>query len=302
MFNKFSISLALSALIFVGCGGGSSNSSSNSSTTPSNATRAVSVNFEALVNGDNFSCEKSYENIGVTKVSGGFKDFRLYVSEVKLIDKSGEAVAVELTQDGAWQFDSVALLDFENASGSCVDRANTAETNTKVSGTVLDREYVAVSFTLGVPKTLNHTNIDETPAPLNSSAMNWNWQGGRKFTKMEFAPSEAITKTDGTTSPIWNFHLGSTGCEGDVVENKVECAQPNRVYVKLDSFDVDSQKISVDFGSLVKDSYLNEDKGGASGCMSGQSDPECSSIFANLDLTLGVCEDGCEKQTLFSVK
>ncbi len=300
--NVLSVSIIGATLLLSGCGGGSSSSTKSTPTPTAQTKKDIQINFRGLVNGADFSCENRYSALGSNAMSGVFTDYRVYVSEVALIDENNNKVLVDLTQDGKWQYQNVALLDFENAKGSCVNRGNTPETNAKVVGKVENRNYKGISFTLGVPLNINHTNIDAMPSPLNSIPMNWSWQSGRKFTKIEFAPEANITKADGTLTTIWNFHLGSTGCEGNVSTNNINCSEPNRVNMKFDTFNAQTQSIGVDFGSLVKHSVLNYDGGGAVGCMSGQTDPECSAIFSNLALNKGVCIDDCKSQQLFYVK
>ena len=41
---------------------------------------------------------------------------------------------------------------------------------------------------LGVPFPLNHTDITTAPAPLDLTSMDWSWQSGRKFAKIELVP------------------------------------------------------------------------------------------------------------------
>ena len=56
------------------------------------------------------------------------------MSRVRLVKADGSEVPVTLTQDGLWQVDDVALLDFENATGACAN--GTEETRDVVEGTV----------------------------------------------------------------------------------------------------------------------------------------------------------------------
>ncbi|WP_228019524.1 MULTISPECIES: MbnP family protein [Sphaerospermopsis] len=83
-------------------------------------TQEVTINFQARVGQQPFECGKTY-TLGkpATKVTAA--DFRFYVSDVALIDNKGKAVPVNLTQDGKWQYQNVALLDFENKSGGCAN-------------------------------------------------------------------------------------------------------------------------------------------------------------------------------------
>lgn len=299
---KIALFGSMALIFFVGCGGGSSGETTTQATpTPTTSTqKEITLNFKALVNNEEFSCAKSYTNLGSTAVSGSFSDFRFYVSDVKLIDKSGNSVALEMSDDNKWQYKNIALLDFEDNSSKCIDRGNTPATNSIIKGTIKNGEYVGVSFTLGVPQQYNHTNIDAMPSPLNSSAMNWSWQSGRKFTKIEFAPNNSVTKTDVngtvTKSAIWNFHLGSTGCKDN------NCSEPNRLTYKFDNFDINKNSIALDFGKFIKNVQLDYDGGGAVGCMSGLTDPDCLEVFKSLAVDKGYCVNECKEQSIFSIK
>ncbi len=82
-------------------------------------------------------------------------------------------VVVALEQDGVWQHEDVALLDFENKAGACAN--GTVELNTSVRGTVpAGTRSSGLRFKLGVPFALNHANAATAPSPLNLTAMFWN--------------------------------------------------------------------------------------------------------------------------------
>ena len=78
----------------------------------------VNLRFEAQVNGQAFECGKSYAHVGSTQATITPSDFRLYVSEVALLNTRNEAVPLKLVQDAIWQFEDIALLDFENGAGA----------------------------------------------------------------------------------------------------------------------------------------------------------------------------------------
>ena len=88
------------------------------STLPSPPTsQAVELKFAAQINGQPFACGQRYEGVGSTRSTITPSDFRMYVSEVKLVRQDGSTVPLQLAQDGVWQQQSVALLDFENGGG-----------------------------------------------------------------------------------------------------------------------------------------------------------------------------------------
>ncbi|MDC7715755.1 metallo-mystery pair system four-Cys motif protein [Vogesella sp. DC21W] len=305
--------LLLTACLLGGGGGGASpaatttaSSTSTSTTTPS--TTPVSIQF-ALKSGTNsVSCGTAISSLGTSAVSADLKDARFYVHDVKLITAQGNAVPVKLTQDSQWQYLDTALLDFENATGTCA-AAGTAATNNLVQGSIDSGNYVGMSFQVGVPSTatngsgntvgMNHLPYATAPAPLNISAMAWSWQVGRKFMKVEFNPVGGVARptTPPSTSTTFNIHLGSTNCTGgdSVTGLGVTCSNPNRLPVKFAAFNPSSQQVVLDVQQLLASSNLSQDTGGAVGCMSGTTDPECPAIFDKLDLNLATSPAGQAK-------
>lgn len=250
--------------------------------------------------------------IGAQITEGKLVDTRFYISNVMLLDAAGKATPLVMGDNGAKQAAAgVALMDFGNVVGTTC----TTDYNTSISGKVAPGTYTGVSFTLGVPvrsadfKTkLNHTNTADTsaPAPLQVSPMSWTWQGGRKFTKIEFQPTTPIDKVGANTATKWYVHIGSTGCAGDptAAGNETACTNPNRLNVQFSAFNAGSQKIVFDVAALFKEADVTFDGGGAGGCMSGTTDPECPAIFKalGLDITTGRPTNGGADQTVFSVK
>lgn len=153
-------------------------------------TKEVEINFEAWVGDQEFACGESYEEVGAAETTITPTDYRFYVSNVALIDEDGNAVPLELEQDGKWQYQDVALLDFEDGTSACDN--GTAEMRTMVVGTVPEGDYQSLRFTLGVPEQLNHEDAAIAPSPLNLTSMWWNWQGGYKFLRVEMETEQAI--------------------------------------------------------------------------------------------------------------
>ena len=161
-------------------------------------TQEVSIDFQGWVGEDEFVCGESYDRVGSSETTVTPTDFRLYVSQVALIDRDGNTVPVELEQDGKWQYKNVALLDFEDGSGACDN--GTTETNTAIVGSVPEGDYEGLQFTLGVPKQLNHNDAAIAPSPLNLTSMWWNWQGGYKFLRADLETDSAIANVANTSS------------------------------------------------------------------------------------------------------
>ena len=212
-------------------------------------------------------------------------DLRFYVSDIALIDSNGSSHDVPLLRDERWQTKDVALIDLEDGQGTCSN--GTKGTHSTIKGTVVDGDYVGLSFTVGVPFVLNHENPLLAQAPLNDAAMHWHWRSGYKFLRAGIS-----TSSDG-----FFVHLGSAGCEG-TVQNISRCRFPNRVSVVLPNFRSDSQNISVDLSAVIDGVNLTDNR--KSDCSSGPSDDDCLSVFEALGL--GFSTDGeTRRQQVFRV-
>jgi uncharacterized repeat protein (TIGR04052 family) len=236
---------------------------------------AVTVDFAALVAGTDFACGNSYAGIGVSNTTVTPVDYRFYVHDVTLLAADGSEEVVELDQDGTWQRENVALLDFENGSGPCVN--GTAATNTSVRGTVAAGDYTGIRFTLGVPENLNHADQTAAAAPLDLTALFWSWNGGYKFLRIDHT---STAQPEG-----WFVHLGSTGCtpSGDPTVPATSCSNPHRPIFEFSSFDWETDEVAADYGALLSNSDVTQNTG-AKGCMSFPGDPECAVVMNNLGL------------------
>ncbi len=170
----------------------------------------VEISFVVRYAGDEISCQDNASGVALT-------DMRLYIHDLSLVDRSGNSVAVELIPDSLWQNETVALLDFEDGSGSCSN--GTEQTNHAVRG-----HYVAtgstideVTFKIGLPEHLNHQDPLRAAPPLSYTSMHWQWASGYKFLSAGIE-----TESDG----FW-MHLGSSRCKGTI--GKIEgCKSSNR--------------------------------------------------------------------------
>lgn len=257
-------------------------------------TQPVSVRFAAQVNGQPFVCGRSYPGVGTTRSTITPSDFRFYVSDVQLIDDRGRAVPVQLAQDGVWQLENVALLDFENGTGPC--RNGTSGTNTEVRGTVPAGRYTGVRFTLGVPFARNHGDPTVAPSPLNLTAMFWNWQGGYKFVKFDTASGgqpATVAPPDprgGGNASGFSVHLGSTLCASAsrTEPPKAECGNPNRVTVGFQRFDTARNVVVADIGAVLAGANVDVNAPNTSpGCMSFLNDADCPPVMAAFGLAYG---------------
>jgi uncharacterized repeat protein (TIGR04052 family) len=243
---------------------------SSDSTAPAGP-RDVSIRFRPVVGTQPFVCGQSFANLGTPATSGTVTDFMLYVSDVRLRRADGSTEPVTLAQDGRFQHEDIALLDFASTVAGCPNAS--ADTNFVVRGTAPSGTYTGLQFTLGVPFARNHGDQTAAPSPLNLSRMFWSWNAGYKFVRLDFTSSGLPTG--------WFVHLGSTTCTpgGGATVIPTACAQPNRVTVTLPTFDAASQVVVADIAALVAGSNLNVNQIGAAGCMSAPTDTDCPPIF-----------------------
>lgn len=244
----------------------------------------VTIQFGAKVGSTAFDCAATYPGLGTANTEVSFSDFRFYVTNVRLLEAgTGTEVPVVLTEDGLWQHTAdlappdqgVALLDFEDGTGTCLN--GTSETNAAVVGTVPPGDYDGIKFVLGVPYELNHADVATAPSPLNLSAMFWNWNGGYKFMRVDSKPT--------ALPDPFNMHLGSTMCTGDPeLGEVVTCANPNRPEIELTPFDPSTNEIVFDYAALVENSDVSVNLMGAPGCQSMPTDTDCVEPFAAIGI------------------
>lgn len=277
-----------------------------------NATQAVTINFD-IVNGatpvGTTGCSTDL-TLGTANTVGKIQDLRFYISGVSLIDAAGNYSPLVLTENSN-QGRNVALLDFEDSTGACSANAS-ASTYTALVGKVAPGTYVGIAFTVGVPVLsgdgstppvpLNHSytaqaldngSVKATPLPLQNTALNWSWQSGRKFTKIEFITNTGSVKT--------LVHLGSTGCVGDPIQGRItNCSNPNRPNFKFASFNPASQKIALDLSVLFSGLDLSTSKTWMSG--TGTGTPQHFFDMFALDMTTGLPVNDGAAQTLFKIE
>ncbi|MBK8452791.1 MAG: MbnP family copper-binding protein [Thiofilum sp.] len=293
--------LVASALSLSACGGGG-----GSGDTP---TVNLTIPFQAVANGVSVNCAATLPTLGNTGDSGKVSDFAFYVHGVKLKTNIGETIDVTLTdnnfQDPQY---GVALLDFQDKTDAC--QGATKPINTSIAGSAkVDLSRVnGIEFIVGVPAAANHHNASTSRAPYNRAGLMWSWQSGHKFMRLDVNPSQKVTKADLTQVSTFNFHLGSTGCTGDPTTGQVvSCTAPNRKTISLTTdFSANSttnttSKIVLDYGKLIAGVNINLETGGAVGCMSGTTDPECPTMFSNLGMAHPLQAGAAASQQVFSV-
>lgn len=249
------------------------------------SSQRVAIEFAAVAGATPVACDRPIGGLGTTARDARLTDLRFFVSDVRLLRRDGRAVAVRLAADNAFRVTrgkaAVTLIDLENGRGGCAD--GTRATNAFVRGTVPRGRYVGARWSVGVPFALNHGDATTAPAPLDSAAMAWSWQVGRKFTKIEVSDPGGGAPWAASTFFV---HLGSTGCSGNPATGEtVRCASSNRPDVTLRRFDPSRQRVAVDLKALLAGVDVTVNGGGAGGCMAGPTDPECAPIFRAFGLT-----------------
>ncbi len=262
----------------------------------------VQIKFKGMVGDKPFNCGESY-NLGTPATAVTPGDFRFYVFDVALIDETGKTVPIMLTQDGKWQYQNVALLDFENKTAACAN--GTAEMRDMVVGTVPKGNYKGVQFNLGVPFNLNHADAALAASPLNLTSLWWNWRGGYKFLRVDFSvenQNKQIAHNNQVKNTGFMIHVGSTGCQASSEnQNPKNCNNPNTSKASFNNFDFSKNTIVADLKTLVANTNLSTNQPETPlGCMSAPTDGDCAGIMLNLGLPFnGKTSSG---QTFFRVE
>lgn len=272
--------------------------------------REVEIRFQAVLDGQPAQCDTRYSGVGVTGASAEIGDARFFISNIRGVSRDGADIPLELDQTSPWQFQNVALLDFEDGTGRCSE-VGTAQTNTIVRGVLASGPIVGLRFDLGIPHELNHGDVTLAESPLNLNALFWNWRFGYIFTKVDLWLPEV--EQDLSAEPSLEYgpnlafllHIGSTGCgPGEPTSPPDEpCDHRNIVSVELSDFDVDRDAVVLDLSAFVAQIDVTQSVPRPPGCMSGRSDPDCEEVFSALGLSLesGACMDGCADQRLVRV-
>lgn len=253
-----------------------------------------SIRFAPTFGAAAFSCAAPVDGVGVGASRVEVRDFRMYVTGVALVTADGGRVPLALTDDGRWQRDGVALLDFEDDSGTC--NTGSPEVNFEVRGTAPAGDYSGLVFTVGLPEEDNHLDAATAPAPLNAQGMWWSWSGGYKYMRIDLRP---------TTQEDYFFHLGATACAGSVATG-FECQYGNRPEIVLDGFDPAASEVVVDaaaiFAGVDVDRKPDMMSDTLPGCMAFPGDPECVPMLASLGLQYLADEPAAAAQTVFTVR
>lgn len=231
----------------------------------STESRPVEVGFDVRFDGEPVACRPSASGWALT-------DLRFFVHDIVLLTEQGQSAPLKLADDDVWQDSSVALLDFEDGTGSCIN--GTTAMNTGVRGEVALPENAAIvglSFRVGVPAPVNHGNPMTADAPLAYTIMHWHWRSGYKFMRA------------GVKSPddfAW-LHLGSSRCAG-TIGNIQGCASSNRPLVTVDGMQLSGDRVVIDIARLL--GPVLQGDGNPWSCESGPDEAHCRVVFSELGI------------------
>ncbi|OJY28466.1 MAG: metallo-mystery pair system four-Cys motif protein [Myxococcales bacterium 68-20] len=209
--------------------------------------------------GKEWKCGSSNLRVGnLTDVRPG--DLRLYVYDVALLAADGSPVPFQLADDGKWQHQGVALLDFEDATAECAfvifGKAKSADTNTVLRGTpAAAGPFRGVRFKIGVPPSLNHTDTAVAPSPLSLTGMDHGIADGRQFLRASFYSSTtgATGNSDHNLIMLRTVCNNATGDGGAPPADEETCTKPNRPLITVEregGFDPAQHEVVVDVTNL----------------------------------------------------
>jgi uncharacterized repeat protein (TIGR04052 family) len=277
------LSLALSA-----CGGGGGGDSAPAVSTA--ATQDVTVQFAASVGSTPVDCSSTLTNLGSSVVNARLRDLRFYLSNVRLVSSTDAEVPITLTTNNYQQgsgANSAVLIDLtDRSTGTCALAVDgSADVNKLLVGKVPPGTYVRFKATVGLSDALNLlADATTAAAPLDIQDMNWSWQNGYKFIKLELDPVGGVA--NGASSDNTYFvHVASANCSG--LAGAVTCTNANKMSIDI-ALNPASQQVALDLNEVFRGVNLsnNSNGTGTAGCMSDTSDSDCTNLFPNLGLNL----------------
>lgn len=228
----------------------------------SSGRQPITLTFKATVGARDLTCGENYTGQGSTKVGVTPQDFRFFVQEVRLVTAGGREERLSFDDRLPFQTKDVALLDFAEATGTCL--SGVSPTNRTITGTVPSGDYRGVVFVIGVPESLNHSDFTMAPKPLSDPSTSWQWQQGYRFLMAELTQTATAdggvpTLPDGGIgSANALFHLGSGACSG-TPGTGFTCGRANRAEVRLSNFDPTKNRIVADLGAVFADADLGSE-------------------------------------------
>jgi uncharacterized repeat protein (TIGR04052 family) len=231
--------------------------------------REIEIPFDAVIDGRPWSCNETFM-LGTPAVPVQPSHLQLFVYDVTAVDENGEASLIRL-RDGEWQGNfedpnhNIALLNWDDATGNC-EGTSDPETNKVITGFVPeDREFVGLSFRIGVPTELNHLDAGLAPPPLNRPGMWWSWKDGHMLLRAEFDTPAHDGKrpqtADDTSQPsgwaLWLAEAGYGPQECTPSGDSYSCANSFQPRVELGTFAVGDDSVLLDFSALLEGVDMN---------------------------------------------
>ncbi|MGE0722979.1 MAG: MbnP family protein [Alphaproteobacteria bacterium] len=261
----------------------------------------VTIRFAGAVGDQVFRCGASYGGIGVTGSTITPADFRMYVSNVALIDESGVSVPMALVEDGTWQSRNVALLDFEDGTGPCA--GGTPAVRDSITGNIPPGRYRGLVFTLGLPADQNVGPAGIALPPLNVPALMAAPVGGYRFLKVDMATSGQPLAGLPSPYPAPVYVAPGYVAPGYVAPGYVApapaYAYPGPSYtagfpvhvaatavtITFPSFDFGRDVVVADLRGLLATTNVDFNSPGTpAGCQSGPADPDCTGVYSRLGI------------------
>lgn len=254
---------------------------------PLSGERLYEIRFAPMVGQQPFACSQQFGDIGMGRTTLRPLDFRLWTHGFTLVTSGGQEFPLRLKQDyptrttaddGAWQKDGHALLDFEDATGTC---AGTPETRAVVRGFAPARDdWAGIKFKVGVARAQNNIDAAVAEYPFGASGMAWQWRGGYRFVRIDVSTA---------TKEKYYFHLGSTGCEGEIAGGEhgggVNCRVENVASVTLTGFHPVRNQIAADMATIYAGIDVDSAEDRSFACMSGGTrSTMCPSMFGAFGL------------------
>lgn len=245
-----------------------------SNTAPYDHEMTVAIPFSAQIGNQPVSCGARYAGVGLAKSEVELEELALYVHKVELRNTQGQWVPLRLQDDGHWQSQGVALLDFLGHESAACSAQGTAETHTYLSGYIPKGEYNGLRYVLGVPGVLNHIDASTATSPFNRQRMWWTWARGYRYIKVDLKSWTTLPDQSIVHKPRYFSHSGADKCTMDPASQTYSCQDPRLVQVELDHR-LGQDAVVVDLSAYLSRDDLSKGRG----CMGARSvadvaDPE----------------------------
>lgn len=240
-----------------------------SNTAPREGEMTVTIPFSAQIDGKPIVCGQRYPGVSQSNSEIEFEEFAIYVHNVELRNAQGAWVALRMQDDGRWQSQSVALLDFLGHESAACAAQGTQDMHTFVSGYLPQGEYSGLRFVLGVPGELNHIDASQAVAPFNRQRMWWTWSRGYRYLKADI--KAWTTGADGKVIEKERYfsHTGADKCALDPATQSYRCEDPRLVSIELEH-NLATNGVLID----LKKYYARDRLDIGRGCMGTKSIPD----------------------------